>query len=134
MSHQKGFTLIELMIVVVIIGILASIAYPSYQDYVLRAKRGDAMNSLAEARISQEKFRTNNIRFATSSELWGSSTLVSNDQYYTLTVVSNAVSSFVVKAEPSFTDNDCGTFAVDRSGPIYSFDSVNYASAECWGR
>ncbi|NRP58500.1 type IV pilin protein [Marinobacterium sp. xm-d-564] len=134
MRHQKGFTLIELMIVVTIIGILAAIAYPAYQDYVLQAKRSDAMNSLAQARIDQEKYRANNTEFATSTELWGSAILDSNDHYYTLSVVSNSSDSFVVKAEPVFSDLSCGTFAVDRDGSIDTFDGVNYADSECWGR
>ncbi|WP_071003705.1 prepilin-type N-terminal cleavage/methylation domain-containing protein [Psychrobacter sp. AntiMn-1] len=45
-SHEQGFTLIELMIVVAIIGVLAAIAYPSYQQYVIKTKRTDMMSEM----------------------------------------------------------------------------------------
>lgn len=52
---QKGFTLIEMMIVVAIVAVLAAIAYPSYQQYVIRTKRGDMQAEMM--RISQEAQR-----------------------------------------------------------------------------
>jgi len=58
-NRQQGFTLIEVMIVVVIIGILASIAYPSYTNHVRKSKRSDATSALINLKLAQEKLRTN---------------------------------------------------------------------------
>ena len=57
---QKGFTLIELMIVVAIIGILAAIAFPSYQDYVKQGKLSEAMSALANGRVKMEQYYQDN--------------------------------------------------------------------------
>lgn len=60
MKLHKGFSLIELMIVVVIIGILASVALPAYQDYVTRSKITDATSNLANKRIRMEQWFQDN--------------------------------------------------------------------------
>lgn len=59
-NTMHGFTLIEMMIVVAIIGILAAIAYPSYQEYVLRGNRSEAQALLNDAAARQERFYAQN--------------------------------------------------------------------------
>jgi type IV pilus assembly protein PilE len=60
MNKQSGFTLIELMIVVAIVGILATIAYPSYSDYVIRGRIPEATSGLAARRVQMEQYFQDN--------------------------------------------------------------------------
>jgi type IV pilus assembly protein PilE len=70
-TKTKGFTLIELMIVVAIIGILAGIALPAYRDYVTRARITDATSALANLRIKEEQFFQDNRTYVGSDVVVG---------------------------------------------------------------
>ncbi|NVK01748.1 MAG: type IV pilin protein [Oceanospirillaceae bacterium] len=137
MKHQKGFSLIELMIVVAVIGILAAVAYPAYQDYVMKSRRSEAMNGLAELRIAQEKYRAQNNSFASDLTEVGSSP---TSDHYNFSIVSSSVtqSQFLVIAAPKSgspqINDTCLTFAADRNGPSQPSPSTDYASDECWER
>ncbi len=60
MEHARGFTLVEMMVVVVIAAILAAIAYPSYSDYVMRGRIAEATTALQESRVRLEQFFLDN--------------------------------------------------------------------------
>lgn len=136
-KKSSGFTLIELMIVVAVIGVLAAITYPSYKDYVVRSKRSDAKSALLNAQIAQEKYRANSIRYGTLTEIGVNGT--SPDGNYTIAISGTPdATSYTVTATPlsPFTDTGCGTFAVNKDGKTTS-SSVQTTAAkvtECWGK
>ncbi len=77
---QKGFTLIELMIIVAIIGILASIALPGYSDYVTKGKMAEAPTNLATCKILAEQYFQDNRSYA------GWTCVPPNSQYFSYSV------------------------------------------------
>ncbi|GGK83503.1 type IV pilin protein [Amphritea balenae] len=131
-KRSDGFTLIELMIVVAVVGVMAAIAYPSYLEFVREARRTDAMSTLLTAQLEQEKFRANNITYASTAASLGVST-TSPDSFYSIAVASSAANSFIVTATPAGNQigDGCGTFAVDQGGANHT---AGYADADCWNR
>jgi type IV pilus assembly protein PilE len=85
MQKSDGFTLIELMIVVAIIGILAAIALPSYQDYVRKSRRTDATVAISKIQQAQEKWRANNTSYTTTLSDLGATSATENG-YYTISL------------------------------------------------
>ena len=67
-TKYRGFTLIELMIVVAVVGILAAVAYPSYQEYVRKAKRAEGRTALLELLQQQERYMTQNNSYKAFSD------------------------------------------------------------------
>ena len=65
MMNRRGITLIELLLVIIIVGILAAVAIPSYRDYMVRARRADAKTALEQLRASQEMFRAERGSYST---------------------------------------------------------------------
>jgi len=78
-KKQQGFTLIELMIVIAIVGILAAIALPAYQDYTVRAKISEGMANLAEAKTTIAEFYSANNRMPVDASNAGINTAVNTE-------------------------------------------------------
>lgn len=103
MKKTQGFTLIEVMIVVVIVAILAAVAIPSYQDSVRKTRRADAKEALTRIAALQERYFFTNNRYGTFAQLGIGNT--SQEGYYTVAMVTPVAS---LDSSPTM----CGTTAV----------------------
>ena len=95
--RSRGVTLLELMIVVAIVGVLASIAFPSYQDSVRKARRADAFDALLHILNLQEKRRANNSTYGTLAQI-GFSGTTSTEGWYTIAIANPAAVGYVATA------------------------------------
>jgi type IV pilus assembly protein PilE len=134
---QRGVTLIELLIVVVIIGILASIAYPAYRQYVIRANRASAKTLLLQIAQGLERCYTNSSPYAYDSATCVAAVplpITAPDGTY---IVSGAPgpNAYTLTATPQAaqaTDTACGRFVLTETGArtITGTSTV----AQCWGK
>jgi type IV pilus assembly protein PilE len=141
-----GFTLIELMIVVAIIGILAAIAYPSYQDSVRKSRRADARAALLDLSQWLERNYTVTSRYnravgdtadqtaaQMTAKLPFKQSPRDNVKAYDLSITSVGTSDFTLSAVPTGaqTDDPCSTLTLNQAG-VKGTNSSTKSAAECW--
>jgi len=127
-QYSKGFTLIELMIAVAVVGILAAIAYPSYQDSVRKSRRADAKSALLDAAQREERVFTENNQYTATLGTGGLNlSATTTDGYYTLAITNAAanaagrISTYTITATPvagttQAKDTTCSAFSVNQIG------------------
>ena len=111
--------MMELMIVIVIVAILVSLAYPSYTQYVRKSKRGEAQQLLMNWSINQEIWRSNNSQYATPAQL-----PVPNNDNYGFEVVAPTATSYTLQAtatgdqlnDKAKDGSPCSPLTLDQSG------------------
>lgn len=124
-SKNNGFTLIELIVVVVIIGLLTTIAVPIYKSQLTKARRSDGKMALLDLASRMERFYIQNQTFATATIGNNSNTDVlasdlSPEKNYKLSLLEQSATSFLLQATPQGIqakhDEECGSFQLNQQG------------------
>ncbi|MEX2494912.1 MAG: type IV pilin protein [Woeseia sp.] len=131
----RGVTMIELMIVVVIVSILAAVAYPNYRQYVERSKRNEAKAALLQIATNQERFYLNNNAYTTNMTSLGfpvNSNYTTDSGAYEVNVTAADASGFTAEAtyrEGGKEAEKCLTYGINGSGVKSSGPEP-----DCWTR
>jgi type IV pilus assembly protein PilE len=138
--RQQGVTLIELLTVIVVLGILAAIAVPSYRNYLMRANRSDAKSALMQLQAAQEKFYLQNNAYSglvdTAPPTGLGLSKVTANGYYSLSITLAADGqSYTAKADPTTaggqnSDKSCASFTLTDTGTRNV--SGTMGAAQCW--
>lgn len=147
--NGRGFSLIELMIALVVLGLLAGVALPSFLDAIRKSRRSDAMTALNTVMQAQERFRSNRAAYADSVDALGLSTS-SPSGYYTLSVnrlvedgveVGYQAIATATAGKSQAKDGECSRLRIrTRAGNLFygssatgdSYDET--AGNRCWSR
>lgn len=119
MKLQRGFTLIEVMIVVVILGILASVALPAYNDYVIRGRIPEATSALSTTRVRLEQYFQDNRSYA------GFNCTVPGLKYFAISCVEGGASVTTTTASSTYTLQADGIAGQPMDGFTYSITETN---------
>lgn len=131
-ARAQGFSLIEVLVVVGVVALLATLAYPAYQDQVMKARRSTAKSALADAGSRQEQFFLNNKTYTTTVGAGGLNLATTTDGgFYTLSVDAATGACPIDRCwrmraapEPAQADDRCGTLTISSDGAR--------TPAECW--
>lgn len=117
MKQNAGFTLIELMIVVAIIAVLLTIAYPGYQTQVMKSNRSEGQAAIQAAADMQEKYYLQNRTYAPDVPTLGVNGTTDNN-FYTITLVGNANGYTITAtaAGPQVNDTGCTVLTMNDAG------------------
>jgi len=152
-AQARGFTLIELMIVVAIVAIIAAVALPSYFGSIRKSRRADAITALNQIAQAQERWRANQTQYAqkamtanpadcdTSAEQLANSCLnIPNPSsgYYTLAVSGTSGTGYTATATAAgaqLKDTTCTSMSLTMAAGTLSYTAVPPANAnKCWNR
>jgi type IV pilus assembly protein PilE len=123
MKHATGFTLVELLIVVTIVGILSAVAIPAYSDYVTRGKVMEAVAQLADGRVNMEQYYQDNRTYMDIAPI--TAPVPAASKYFTYTLSNQSATNYTLTADG----------VGDLTGFVYTIDQSNTRTSNTphWG-
>ena len=142
MKRHAGFTLIELMVTIAIVGIIAAIAVPMFGEQLAKSRRSEAIASLADLQLRQERWRANHATYGTLDEVTGTTAAAFNaaQPNYDFSVSANDGTDVLITATPKNAQagDRCGNFLLridnnNNNAPAGLVDKTTSTAADrCW--
>lgn len=124
MKKNSGFSLVELMIVIGIVGILAAVGYPAYTSFVTKGNRADGMDALLKEYGLLEEYYVNNDTYTNATLSSASS---AEGKYAISLNVATGGFSYMLTATPNLGDSECGNLTLDSLG-----ERKDTGAGDCW--
>lgn len=134
-SRNRGFTLIEVMIVVAVVAVLAAIAYPSYDEQVRRSRRADAQTALVELSQHMERHFTAKGTYVDATLPFDESPKQGDRKHYDLDLSGVTATTYTLRAQPkgAMAKDRCGTLVLEHTGATDIEDAAaDTEKSDCW--
>lgn len=130
-----GFTLVEILIAMAIIGILTAIAYPSYFNYITKSRRADGLSTLTQDQIIMERCYAQNFSYNAACTAMPAFPQTSPQGFYSIALTNLSATTYTLTATPLGTqvkDTTCATMSVNQANVKTASDSSAVATTKCW--
>jgi type IV pilus assembly protein PilE len=140
--RSRGFTMIEMMIALVVVAVLAAIAYPNFRQSIINGRRADGATALTDLANRMERYYAQNNTFATATIATGTAATdvlaaaASGQGFYTLSITAQAQHTFTIRATRAgaqTADTKCGDFTLTSAGVKGLVNNATgFTVARCW--